>query len=427
MKVTREKTENCQVFLSVEMEPADVADALDKSYHRLAKKASVPGFRKGKAPRAILEGHIGKERLFQEALNELVPQSYEQAVKEQEIEAFAQPEIEVTQTEPLVFKATVPLRPTVTLGDYHGIRVEPEKVETTAEDVRAMIEKLRRQHATWDPVERAVGFDDLVVMNVEGYVESEPFVSQDGAQYEVRREASFPVPGFAEQLAGMNKDEEKEFKLPVPDDYPKPELVGKELSFKVKVTEVKEEKLPELNDELAKQISPDAETLEVLREKVTTEMQQRAEEKSRVEFEDKVIAALVEVAQVEFPPVVVEVEVERMIREQTQRLQMSGQGLEEYLASINKTEAELREELKPLATRRITNSLVLGKVAEEEKVTAGDADIDAEVEEMIKGSAQDQDKLRDYFNTPSSRESIKRVLLTRRTMQRLAEIAKGEE
>ena len=192
------------------------------------------------------------------------------------------------------------------------------------------------------------------------------------------------------------------------------------------VTEIKEEKLPEFNDELAKQINPEFETVAMLREKVSAELKQQAEEKAKIDFEEKVIQEVVDLAQVEFPPVLVEMETNRLINEQSRYLQMSGHRLEEYLNSINKTGEELREELKPRANKRIIDSLVLEKVSEEEKIEVSDAEIDAEIEEMLKDAGENTDELQKYLNTPQSKESIKQILITRKTVQRLVEIAKGE-
>lgn len=426
MKVTKEKIENSQVFLTIEMEPAEVEAALEKSYYRLVKKANIPGFRKGKAPRAVVERNLGKESFLQEALNHLIPQACEKAIEEQKIDALAQPHIEVTQTDPVVFKATVPVRPSVKLGDYHSIQVTPEPVELNKDDVDVVMEQLRHQQAAWEPVERPVELDDLVVLDIESNIEDKPFINQKGVQYQIHHDSTSPVPGFAEQLPGMKRGEDKEFKLQIPSDYPRSELAGKEPWFKVRIVEIKQEKLLELNDEFAKQINPDFETLESLRESISDNLRLRAEEKTRADFEERVVDAVVDLAQVEFPPILVEMEVDRLVNEQSRRLQMGRQGLEEYLRSINKTEVELREELQPLATKRITRSLVLEKVAEEEKIEVSDSEIDTEIEEMIKNTAESKDKLKKALNTPQSRESIKQLLITRKTIQCLAEIAKGE-
>ena len=427
MKVTREKTENSQAFLTIEMEPAEVEESLPQSYHRLVKKTNIPGFRKGKAPRAILEHYVGKESLLEEAINNLLPQAYEKAIKEQEIEAIAQPQIEIAQTDPLVFKAVVPLPPTIKLGDYHHITVAQEPVEVSEDDISAAIEQLRHQHAIWEPVERPVQLGDLAVLDIESHVEGEPFINQKGAQYQVTQDVPFPVPGFAEQLKQMKIGENKDFKLQFPSDYPKGELAGKEASFKVKVNEIKEEKLPELDNEFARQVAPDFKSLKSLQKRVSTNLRLRAEEKARIDFEQKVIEAAVDLTELEFPPILVELEIDQMIKEQSRRWQMSDNGLEEYLKSINKTGEELREELHPLATKRVTQSLVLDKVAEEEKIEAGDSEINDEIEKMTKSATENKDKLNEFLNTPQARQSIEQLLIKQKTVQRLVEIAEGSD
>ena len=426
MKVTREKTENSQVFLGIEMEPTEVEESLQEAYHRLVKKTDVPGFRRGKAPRVMLERHIGKESLFEDALNALIPKAYENAIKEQEIEPFARPSIEVTQTEPLVFKAVVPLAPEVKLGDYHHIQMTPEPVELSEDDINAVMERIRHQQATWEPVERPVGFSDLVVLDIESTANDRPFINRKGAQYQVLQNQPFPVPGFADQLLGMSRDGGKEFQLQIPLDYPRSELGGKEASFRVRVTEVKQERLPELNDEFAKGVDPNFKTLDALKKQVADDLRRRAEEKAGLDFEERVIQAVVDLAQVEYPPFLVEMEIDRFLDQQLRHWQESGGGLEDYLASIKKTEAELREELRAPATKRVINSLVLDKISKEGKIEASGSEIDAEIEDMIKGAAEDKkDELRGFLNTPQSRESIVQLLVRRKTVRRLLDIAKG--
>jgi trigger factor len=425
VKVTEEKTENRQAFLTIEMEPAEVEKSLDEAYHRLVKRVNIPGFRKGKVPRAILERYLGKEGFLEDALNHLLPQAYEKALVEQQIEAIAQPHIEIVQTDPVIFKATVPLAPVIKLGDYHNIRITPDPVEVTEDKVNAVIEQLRHQNATWESVERVVDFGDLVVLDVKSDIDGEPFINQEGVQYQVFRDSPFPAPGFAKQLPGMKKGEEKEFKLQLPSDYPRGELAGKEPSFKVRVVEIKQEILPELNDEFAKQLGSELDTVAALREEVTNNLKLRAEEKARTDFEEKVIEAVADQAQVEFPPVLVEMEIHRLIDEQSRRFQMQGGNLEEYLKSINKTEEQLHEELHPLATKRVTRSLVLGKVAEEEKIEVGESEIDAEIENMLKDTTEKKEELQKIMNTPQYRDSMKQILMTRKTVNRLVEIAKG--
>ena len=424
MKVTNEKTENRQVFLTIELEPAEVEESLEKSYHRLVKKVNIPGFRKGKAPRAVLERHIGREGLHEDALNTLVPEAYRKALKEQAIEAIAQPQIEMAQTDPVIFKAVIPLQPAVELGDYRNIQVTPEPVAVTEDEINADIEQLRRQQATWDPVERPVEFGDLVVLDIEGSIDGKQFANQDGAQLQVLQDRIFPAPGFSEQLLGMKGGEEREFKLEFPADYPQGELAAKEAFFKVRVTEIKKERLPGLDDAFAHGVKPELKTLDALREQISANLKLRAEERAKTDFEERVIEAAAGLSQVEFPPILAEVETDRMFNQQLQRWQMSGKGLDEYLRSVNKTGEELRDELRPLATKRVTWSLVLGKIAEKEKIEVGDAEIEDEIENMMKDAAENKEELGRLLNTPQSRVAIRQSLITRKTVQQVAEYAR---
>ena len=294
MKVTKEKVENSQAYLTVEMEPAEMEAGMQDAYRRLAQKANIPGFRKGKAPRMVVERQLGRGRLLEEALDRLLPQAYEQAIKEQEIEPYAQPELDITQTDPLIFKAVVPLKPTVELGDYKSLRLAPNPVDIKDENIDAVIEDLRHQHATWEPVERPLAYDDMAVMDISGEVEGKPYVKKIAAQYPVIKETISPAPGFPDQVVGMKKEEEREFDLDFPADYPNKNVAGKKGHFKVTLHEVKEEKLPELNEDFVKQISTDFKTVADLRQEAEKSLKLRGEENSRMDFEERVINAVIE-------------------------------------------------------------------------------------------------------------------------------------
>lgn len=423
MKVTREKTESSQAFLTVEMEPVEVEEALKKARGRLARKASIPGFRKGKAPRDILERYLGLEYILEDAINHMVPDAYEKALTEQEILPIARPSIEVTQTEPVIFKAVVPLPPVVELGDYQTVKIKPEKVKITAKNVVDILENLRHQNATWESVDRAAAFKDLAVMDVESNLEDKPFLTRQGFQYRLDEDSPFPTPGFAAQIAGLKKDDEKEFTLKLPDDYARSEMAGKEPSFKVKLIEVKEEKLPELNDDFARQIGPELADLEALRKEVESNLKLRAEERVKVEFEENALTAVIALSRVEFPPVLVEIEIDRMIEDQARRFQMQGGDLAAYLKSIDKTPEQLHEEMHPAAEQKVTRSLVLSKLSEAENIEVTDLDIDTEMETILKSAGENQEAMRKMLNTPQSRQSVRQYLLTRKTVDRLAEIA----
>lgn len=425
MKVTKDKVENSQAFLTIEMEPAEVEESLEKAYHRLVKKAKIPGFRLGKAPRDILERHIGRESILDDAIDHLLPEAYKKAIAEQKIEAIAHPHIEITQNEPLIFKATVPLAPTVKLGDYHQLRLTPETVAVAEKDVDNIMEQLRHQRATWEPVERPVEFNDLVVFDFESSVEGKPLINQKGVQHQLIQGEPFLVPGFVEQIVGMRRDEEKEFKLQFPSDYPKAELAGKEGSFKLKVSEVKQEKVPELNDGFAKEINPEFKTLDALRQQISTNLNLRAEEKARMDFEEKVLNEVTKLSELGYPPILVETEIDHIIEQQLRRWQMGGGSPEDYLKNIKKTAEELREELRPIAVKRVNRVLLLDKVSEEEKVEVSEAEIDAEVKNMTEEAAENREELEKMFSTSSARDSVKQFLTASKARQRLAEIARG--
>ncbi|TET39011.1 MAG: trigger factor [Dehalococcoidia bacterium] len=419
VKVSSERIENSQVVLQVEAEPEEVERSLEEAYRHLVKRADVPGFRKGKAPRAMLERYLGKEALLNEAVERLVPQLYSRAVEEQGIDAIAQPEIEITQTDPVIFKATVPLRPTVELGNYREIRVDPEPVEVAEEEVEKVIEQIRYQHAPWQPAERPIQFGDLVTIDVKGSLEDGSLLDRKDLQYQVLKALPFPVPGFSEQLEGLEKGEEKEFTISFPADYEISHLAGKEYPFRVVVSEIKEKKLPELNDEFAKSLGEGFEDLESLRQRIASNLKAMAEERERRRLEEKVIEAVVELSKVDFPPVLVEWEIDRLIREKEA-------SLEERIKSRGKSGEELREELRPLATRRATVYLVLGKVAEEEKIEVAEAEIEEEVEAIAQEAGERGEELRKFFHS-AARQSLEEALLTRKTVKRLVEIASGDE
>ena len=423
MKVSTEPVENSQVALNIEMEPVEIDKYLDRAYNRLVKKVSVPGFRKGKAPRDILERHIGKDALFQEALEDLIPRAYKEALDEQKISPIDQPEFELIKTEPLIFKAVVPLKPTVKLGDYTKIKVESKPVKIGKKDIDATIEQLREQQAMLLPVDRPVQLGDIVTIDVEGERDGEPFSIRKDVVYEVVKEARLPLPGFAEKLEGTAKGEEKSFVLSYPQDYEMKELAGKDHAFKVTVKEIKEKKLAEVDDEFAKSLGK--EDLASLREQIESNLKARAEERARIDLEQKAVDALVELGEVEYPPVLVDREIDRLLNEEARHFAEGIAGLENYLKTLNKTMADHREELRSMASKRVVRSLVLGKLAESEKVEVADSDIDAEVEKMAQDADKQAEDIRKFFSLPQARESIKQFLIGRKAVERLVEIAKG--
>lgn len=422
MKVSTEKMENCQVALTIEAEAGELDKSLSEAYHRLVNKASIPGFRKGKAPRAILEQHLGKGALLEDALDRLIPQLYKEAIESQEIKPIAEPQIEITQTAPVVLKAIVPLKPTIKLGNYHGIKLEPEPVEISDEQIEAAIEQIRQEQAVLSPVDRPVQFDDVVTMNIEATIEGKPFLNHKDMVYEVSEKSTFPLPGFNQNLAGIEKNKEKAFSLNIPADYRTKELAGKECVFKVTIAEIKEKDLPQLDDEFAQSIGYD--NLAAMKEKVVADLKAEAEERSRQKLRQKVLDAAIELSEVDYPPILEDREIDRLLEDESQRFGF--REVQDYLNRTNKTKEEHREKLRPMAKKRIINALVLDKIAEEEKVEIDSSEVDNRVEEIMK-DAKDKERMQQFFALPQVRESIEQSLRTEKTIAQLVQIVSGYE
>jgi len=422
MRVTSEKLENCQVSLNIEVEARELEKALDEAYHRLVSKVSIPGFRKGKTPRAILEQHLGKSTLLEEALERLIPQLYKQAIESEKIEPIAQPQIEITQNEPLVFKAIVPLKPTVKLGDYHSIKLKAEPVEIGAGEIGAAIEQLRQQQAVLLPVDRPVQLGDFVTLSIEATIEGKPFLNHKDLLYQVDSNSTFPLPDFAPKLEGVKKNEEKIFSLKVPADYSIKEFCGQECLFKTTVSEIKEKQLPQLDDEFAQ--SCNYANLTQLREGVTADLRAKAEQRSHLELRQKAIAAVVKVSEVDYPPILEDREIDSLLEDMARRF--GYREVEDYLKKVSKTKEELREELRPVAKKRVINTLILDKVAEEEKVEITSPEVDNKVEEIL-GDAKDKEKMRRFLALPQVRESIGESLRSQKTMDWLVQLVSGDQ
>jgi trigger factor len=426
VKITKDKIENRQAYLTVEMEPAEVEEGLNRAYSRLVRKYNVPGFRKGKTPRPILEQYIGKAAFMEDAVEHMAPDAYDQAVKEQELKPIARPQIELEKMEPVIYKMNVPLEPVVKLGDYKQVKLTQESIQLKEEDIKNAIEQLRHQLGIWEPVERQVNSRDLVTLDIESNVGEQPFINQKDAEFEVIKESEFPIKGFAEQLIGLKKGENKEFKISFAADYARAELAGKEVSFKVGVKEIKQERLPEVDDDFAKQVNPEFKTVEDMKSKVTETMQKTAEEKAKRDFQPKVIDEVVKLSEVEYPPVIIEEEIDQLIRDQMRRWQLDEKGMDEYLATIKRTPEQLREELRPVALKTVTQSLVLTEVARAENIDISENDIKNEIEGMTKDiTAERRDKLIEILTMPQSQANIASAVATRKTVERLAEIAQA--
>ena len=423
MKVSTEKIPESQVVMTIEVEPERLEEARGKALRKLAPRAKVPGFRPGKAPEPMLRRYLGEERILDEALDALVPVVYREAVEADEsIDPIARPRLVVETTEPLVVKATIPVRPTVDLGDYQSVRIPVEEVTVDDERVDATIETLRHRAATLEPVDREIVWNDVLTIDVKGNVEEEELVNQQDIQVQLIEERDILFPGFEEAMLGHKKGDTVEFDLPVPEDVTSEKFKGKTAHFSVPVKEIKEEVLPELNEEFTKQVGDGYETVEALRDKIRDDIRSAEEEQRDNRYHDEIMTKLVDVATVEFPPVMLDAEIDRMLHEQAGHIE-EGRGLDQYLAALGKTEEEVRADFVPVADTRLRRSLILTEVSEAEKIEVTDEDIEAELDRLSGSAGARAAQFRELFDRPEGRDTIRRNLMTRKTLDRLVEIA----
>ena len=428
MQVTRESDSSIEVTLNIAMEPDDEEPFLNRSYRRLAGRVRIPGFRPGKAPRSVVENHLGRTTLVQEALEFMIPESLDQVLKEHEIRAFAEPQLEVLDLEPVSFKAVVPLEPEVELGEFRSIRVDAPPVEIGQEDVDRVLEGLQYESAPWEPVERPVAFGDLVTLNVKGHIAGEDAIDDEGVDFIPQLDNELPLPGFSVYLEGMTEGQEKEFTLAVPEDYKQENYAGKECRFHVEVVAVKEKQLPDLDDEFAKGVREGFESMEALQEHIRQRLTEEGEATAQREMERNVLDELKKLANIQASELIYQREMESIREDHERTLRNQRLDMDTYLQFIGQTEQEWSEQLRPQAEDRLATFLVMRKLAEQESIEVTPEDVDAEIDRLTENSAEETvDNLRRVLNSEDSRESIRSSLLNRRVLGFLVEIARAND
>lgn len=419
VKVATQRLPESQVLLEIEVDSDQMERSMDKAFKRLAQNVEVPGFRKGKTPRNMLERHIGRERIVSEAIEILIPEAYNKAIDENDVDAIGQPQVELVSAEPLSFKATVPVRPTIELGDYKSIRVARPSAEPDEADVEQAVEELRQRYAVHQPVDRPVQIGDIIRADVRIVVEDQEVYNDEDTEMRLREGATILLPGFTEGVVGMRKGETKEVEVTTPEGE-RP-LSGKTGTATVTLREVKEEILPERDDAFASEVGEGFESLEALKTRLRDDLRERVEGQAEERFREEAVGALADGAtKVEFPPVLIDREIERELAEQARQV---GHTVESYLELIKKTPQEIREDLAPVAGERVKRSLVLSEFAEAEGITVEASDVDAEIEKLVASAGEHAERMKQIFSNQEARESIERSVLTRNTIDRLAEIA----
>jgi trigger factor len=422
VKVTTEELEGSQVILDMEIEAERIEKAMERAYRRIAPRVNIPGFRRGKAPRAMIERVVGRETLMSEALEILLPEAYQEAVIQTGIDPVDVPKLDVVSAEPLSVRATVPVRPRVEMGDYRAIRQTQQPVEITDEQVNTTMESLRESRAEWVEVERACAIGDLVTIDIRGRTEAKEFLNSQGIQVLLDPERPVLAPGVVEQIASMAIGDHKAFDIALPEDFADKEIAGQEAALEIAVTAVKEKQVPELNDALAAEMG-EYSSVEELRSAVREELEGQSQAQARRSLEESVIDAVVEQAKAEPPQAWIERQAQAL-RESTQRrLRDQGISEEQYLRLTGRTEASYMEDLTSDARRQLRRTLVLDAVAEAEGIDVSDEEVDAAIDQATgAGQARANSEERERLL-----KNVRSVLREQKTIARLVEIAEGAD
>ncbi len=416
MSLQVEKLEKNMAKLTIEVPAEELEKAIESVYQKEKGRINVPGFRKGKAPRKLIEQMYGKQVFYEDAANELIPEAYERELKNCEEAIVSQPRISVVQIEvgkPFIFTAEVALKPEVTLGKYKGVKVDAADLEVTEEEIDADINKERENSARTISVEdRPVKDGDMTVIDFEGFVDGVAFEGGKGTDYPLTIGSGAFIPGFEEELIGAEIGKETDVNVTFPEDYQAEELAGKAAVFKCTVKEIKEKELPALDDEFAAEVS-EFETLAEYREDIKKKIAERKAEAARSAKEEAVINAIIEDAQMEIPDAMLETQQRQMVEDFAQRLQMQGLSMEQYMQFTGADPQMLLEQIKPQALRRIQSRLVLEAVAAAEKMEATEEEFEAEVAKMAEGYKMEADKVKEILGEGGRKQVMEDICVNK--------------
>lgn len=400
MSLQVEKLEKNMAKLTIEVSAEELEKALEGAYHKNKNKISIPGFRKGKAPRKMIEQMYGKEVFYEDAANDLIPEAYEKALEDCTEDIVSSPKVDVTQLEagkPFIFTAEVALKPEVTLGKYKGVKVDKIDIEVTGEEVDAEINRERESNARTITIEdRPVQDGDMTVIDFEGFVDGVAFEGGKGEDYPLTIGSGAFIPGFEEKLIGARLGEETEVNVTFPEDYQAEELKGKDAVFKCTVKEIKVKELPEPDDEFASEVS-EFDTMAEYRQSVEKKLLEKKEADAKNAREDAAIEAVIEEAQMEIPDAMIETQQRQMVEDFAQRIQSQGLSMEQYMQFTGLTPAALLEQIKPQALKRIQSRLVLEAVVAAEKMEATEEEFEAEVARMAEAYKMESDKVKELL------------------------------
>ena len=425
MSLQVEKLEKNMAKLTIEVSAEDLDKAMEKAYQKQKSRISLPGFRKGKAPRKMIESMYGKGVFMEDAVNSLVPQEYTKALGECDLEIVSQPEINVTQMEPgkaLIFTADVAVKPEVTLGDYKGVEVPKTEIAVTDEEVDAEVKKEQDKNARTVAVEdRAAANGDITTIDFEGFVDGVAFDGGKGTDYALTLGSGTFIPGFEDQLVGANAGDHVEVKVTFPEEYQAKELAGKEAVFQCDVKKIETKEVPELDDEFAKDVS-EFDTLAEYKEDVKKKLTEKKEKEARTAKENAAVDKAIENAQMDIPELMTKTECRQMMDDFSRRMQQQGLSMEQYFQFTGQSMDKMMEDMKPQALKRIQTRLVLEKVAEAENIQPSEEEITEEIQKMADAYKMEADKIREAIGE-SGLEQMKKDMAVQKAVTVIADAA----
>ena len=425
MSLQVEKLEKNMAKLTIEVSAEDLDKAMEKAYQKQKSRISLPGFRKGKAPRKMIESMYGKGVFMEDAVNSLVPQEYTKALGECDLEIVSQPEINVTQMEPgkaLIFTADVAVKPEVTLGDYKGVEVPKSEIAVTDEEVDAEVKKEQDKNARTVAVEdRAAANGDITTIDFEGFVDGVAFDGGKGTDYALTLGSGTFIPGFEDQLVGENTGDHVEVKVTFPEEYQAKELAGKEAVFQCDVKKIETKEVPELDDEFAKDVS-EFDTLAEYKEDVKKKLTEKKEKEARTAKENAAVDKAIENAQMDIPELMTKTECRQMMDDFSRRMQQQGLSMEQYFQFTGQSMDKMMEDMKPQALKRIQTRLVLEKVAEAENIQPSEEEITEEIQKMADAYKMEADKIREAIGE-SGLEQMKKDMAVQKAVTVIADAA----
>ena len=426
MSLQVEKLEKNMAKLTIEVSAEDLEKAMQSAYQKAKGRITLPGFRKGKAPRKMIEQMYGKGIFLEDAANALIPEHYSKAVEECDLEIVSQPQIDVTQAEPgktFIFTAEVAVKPEVTLGEYKGVEVPKNDVEVTDEDVEAELKKEQEKNSRTVTVEdRGAENGDIVTIDFEGFVDGEAFEGGKGTDYPLTLGSGSFIPGFEDQLIGAKAEDHVEVKVTFPEEYQAKELAGKEAVFQCDVKKVEAKELPELDDDFAQDAS-EFDTLAEYKEDIKKNLTEKKEKEARAAKENAAVDKAIENAQMEIPDAMLDTQVRQMLDDFSRRMQSQGLTMEQYFQFTGMTVEKMQEEMKPQALKRIQTRLVLEKIAEVENIQPSEEEVEEEFKKMADAYKMEVDKIKELLGDREL-EQMKKDMAVQKAVTLVADEAK---